>query len=144
MSYEFSVRAEDFREAWANAYQTAVLQVVEMHKRADFQLKVSYTLSKITAENSELSRTRLLETAKIILQNSDEVCKHHEKLISSATGKLLEQVNQSKVQDTQLRTQMMELIQQLSNECTKLEQARALHFNQSLWRRLWSAIQNSR
>ena len=143
MSYEFSVRAEDFREAWANAYQTAVLQVVEMHKRADFQLKVSYTLSKITVENSELSRTRLLETAKIILQNSDEVCKHHEKLISSATGKLVDQVNLSKVQDTQLRQQMMGLIRQLSDEREKLEQARARQFNQPLWRRVLSAIQKS-
>ena len=143
MNYEFSVRPEDFRYAWANAYRMAVLQVIEMHKRADIQLKASYELCNIIEEKSELARDRLMKSSKLIVQNFGTTSERHEKLISLATEKLGEQVNRMKVQDAQLRDQMMGLIRQLSSEREKLEQVRARQFNQPFWRRVWSAIQHS-
>lgn len=144
MKYDFSVRPEDFREAWVNAYQVAVLQVVEMHKRADVQLKVSYLLSRATNEQSELSRTRLLETAKIIVKNFDGVSFRLENLINSATVKLLEQADRQVEQDIEIRNQMKGFLVKFSRERAQFEQARALHFSQPLIKRLWNAIQNRR
>jgi hypothetical protein len=143
MNYNFSLRPDDFREAWANAYQMAVLQTIEMHKRADDQLKVSYQLMRVTNEQSEKSRTRLLETAKVIEKNFEGVTFQLEKLINAATAKLQMQANRQIEEDTELRNQMKWFLVKLSRERTEFEKARALHFSQSLFRRLWNAIQNS-
>lgn len=144
MNDNFSVRPEDFRDAWANAYQTAVLQVVEMHKRADDQLKAAYVLSKVTVERSELSRTRLLGTASVIVEQLGAASDRHERLINSATVKLLDQANRLQEQNSQLRDQMNGLMRKLSSERAQFEKTRTLHFNQPLWRRLWNALENRR
>lgn len=140
MNYRIQLRPEDFRETWANAYQLAVIQVGDMHRRADIQLALSNKLIKESAENTETSRKRLLRTAQVFvkqIEGSNDRCISS---ITAATTTLVERANALFVSGNRRHDETQALIRQLEEDRQRLERLRAQLFDQPLWRRIWNAL----
>lgn len=136
----FSLRPEDFRFAWANAYQHALVHVAEMQRCADTQLKAVKDLIQLGSEQTEFSRLNLQKTAGVIVQELQQAAQENEKRIDAATRGLLAQAQGLFDKEVALRAQTAEMVLQLAHDRRELERDKKALFGQSLGQRLWLAF----
>lgn len=144
MSLDFIPRPEDFRFAWATAYRLSILQVDEMQRRADDQLKTSADLTKFSADQAEVSRANLQKTGSVLVQQLRQASIDSSTRIVAATNQLVEQSQALFEKEVALRAQTQKLAAQLVNDRRQLEKEKQLLFARPLWRRLWHACKNER
>ena len=136
----FSLRPEDFRFAWANAYQRALTHVADMQRCADIQLKVGKELIQLGAEQTEFSRTNLQKTAAVIIQELRQTASENEKRINVATRALLAQAEGLFDKEVLLRAQTRQMAQELTRERLEFERDKNAFLDQPLLLRLWRAF----
>lgn len=136
----FSLRPEDFRFAWANAYQRALTHVADMQRCADIQLKVGKDLIQLGAEQTEFSRVNLQKTAAVIVEELRGAALQHEKRINEATRALLAQAQGLFDKEVLLRAQTEQMAQELTRERLEFDRDKRAFFGQSLGQRLWHAF----
>lgn len=136
----FSLRPEDFRFAWANAYQHALVHVADMQRNADAQLKAGKDLIQLGAEQTEYSRSNLLKTAQIIVKQLREAGADSESRIHEATRTLLAQAQGLFDKEVALRAETERIALQLTRDRFEFERDKKAFLNQSLGLRLWHAF----
>lgn len=140
MQSSFSLRPEDFRFAWANAYQSALTHVAEMQRCADAQLKTAKDLIELSAQQTEFSRVNLQRTAGVIVQDLRQAALENERRIDAATRKLMEQVQGLFDKEVALRAETERMALQLARDRFDFERDKGAFFGQSLGQRLWHAF----
>ena len=136
----FSLRPEDFRFAWANAYQRALTHVADMQRCADIQLKVGKELIQLGAEQTEFSRINLQKTAGVIIQELRQAASENENKINEATRALLAQTQGLFDREVLLRAQTEQMALELRRERLEFERDKRAFMDQSLVLRLWRAF----
>lgn len=136
----YSLRPEDFRFAWANAYQHALVHVAELQRCSDAQLKASKDLIELSAQQTEFSRVNLQKTAGVIVQDLRQAALENERRIDAATRKLMEQVQGLFDKEVLLRAQTEQMAQELTRERLEFDRNKRAFFGQSLGQRLWHAF----
>lgn len=136
----FSLRPEDFRFAWANAYQRALTHVADMQRCADIQLKVGKDLIQLGAEQTEFSRTNLQKTAGVIIDELRQAALKNEKQINDATRTLVAHAQGLFDREVALRAETMQMAQELTRERLEFERDKRAFMDQSLGLRLWRAF----
>lgn len=136
----FSLRPEDFRFAWANAYQRALTHVADMQRCADIQLKASKDLIELSAQQTEFSRVNLQKTAGVIVQDLRQAALEKERRIDAATRRLMEQVQGLFDKEVALRAETERMALQLARDRFDFERDKRAFFGQSLGQRLWHAF----
>lgn len=136
----FSLRPEDFRFAWANAYQRALTHVADMQRCADIQLKVGKDLIQLGAEQTEFSRVNLQKTAGVIVEELRQAALENEIKINEATRALLAQAQGLFDKEVALRAQTMQLANELTRERLEFDRDKKAFMDQPLMLRLWRAF----
>ena len=136
----FSLRPEDFRHAWANAYQHALMHVAEMQRCSDAQLKVGKDLIQLSADQTEFSRRNLQKTAGIIVQELRQAALENEKRINDATRTLVAQAQGLFDKEVALRAETERMALQLTRDRFEFDRDKRAFFGQSLGQRLWHAF----
>jgi hypothetical protein len=144
IQFNFELRPEDFRLAWANAYQVAVLQVGALHLRFETQLVVSNRLIDRCEKLSDKSCAALVETGAFVTDKIAGAAESFESKLIKATKGLLEQSQQTTRHEIQQRSETALMVKAFQAERQAFRMERSRVFDLPLWKRLWAAYQNQR
>lgn len=145
-NYRYALNPEDFRHAWANAYQQAILQLGEMHSRADEQLDASRSLYfKIIEQNEkELQRWKKLKIeSNLALTRIEEMGRKSEILINLATEKLIAAAKYSLESDAKQRQLERDIQRKISIEKNSFNIKQNEFRSKSLLKRILIACKNN-
>lgn len=136
MNSNYSLRPEDFRFAWANAYQRALVQVAEMQRDSDRQLNAVKDLLEVSAQQTEFGRTNLERSARVLVEMMRAMSIESASRIDEANRRLEEGANRLLARERQLLTETVQLVRQLAQDRQKLEIERAAIRDRSIWVRI--------
>lgn len=140
MTSNYSLRPEDFRFAWANAYHRSLMHVAELQQGADLQLKAAKDLLELSSEQTEFSRKNLYQTATVIIQQLQKAGDASEARIDAATQRLTESARGLFEKELQLRKETEQLANQLRQDRAQFQRERSRILNKPLWRRIFHAF----
>jgi len=139
MKPPFTVRPEDFRHSWANAYHMAMMQGAEMHLRADIILERSELSIRETQKVVQHTVKLLETTVEAISKKLESQGNLQEQKLRAAAHALL--TEHSKLREAEL-IQLARHAQQtatLQSERNAFEAAKRLFYRKPLWRRVFEA-----
>lgn len=136
MISNYSLRPEDFRFAWANAYQTAILDVRDLQRQSDKQLAALKDLADLSSKQSEFGRINLYKTATVLVEQLKQASADSQNRIDAATRLLEQHANWIVDRERKLEAKSEKLTRQLAFERRKLQVQRAELTEQSISQRL--------
>jgi len=132
----YSLRPEDFRFAWANAYQAAILDVRDLQRQSDKQLAALKDLADLSSNQSEFGRINLYRTATVIVEQLKQASADSQNRIDAATHRLVDHANWLLEREKKLQAASEKLTRELALERRKLQDELAKLQERSISRRL--------
>ncbi len=136
MMSHHSLTPEDFRYAWANAYQRALLDVGEIQRRSGIQLAVAQELLELSSAQAERGLANLHNTGTVLIDQLKQASIESQSRIDAATKRLLDHTNWILEQEKKLHAESDWLKRQLAHERRKLLDERDAMLERSIWSRL--------
>lgn len=116
----YLLRPEDFRFAWANAYQTAILDVRDLQRQSDKQLAALKDLADLSSKQSEFGRINLYKSATVLVEQLKQASADSQNRIDAATRQLEQHANWLLDREKKLQAATEKLTNQLASERRKL------------------------
>lgn len=136
MTSNYSLRPEDFRYAWANAYQSALLDARDLQQQSERQLAAVKDLINLSTQQTEFGRVNLHKTASVIVDMLKRASADSETRIDTATSRLVDHSNWFMERERKLQAESEKLTQHLASELRKLQIEHAELLEKSIWKRL--------
>ena len=133
-------RTEDFRLAWANAYEQAMRLAIEIHRRNDDLLYRSNAVMKECDLFSEIARDNLRRTGQIFVDEMRKAGAESKKSIDLAAVQFMDAMKASLVRDQNLRDEISKEVRALVSQRQGLEKLKASLNARPMWERLWLAF----
>lgn len=140
MEVKYPPRPDDFRLAWANAYQQAMVLAIEIHRRNDELLFRSDAVMTRCDLFSEQARDNLRRTGQIFVDEMRKSGAESKKSINLAADQFLDSMKASLARDRNIRDEIGQEVQALVKERQSLEKLKASLNARPLWERLWLAF----
>lgn len=139
----YSLNPDDFRYTWANAYALTLVQLSEMHDRADKQLNASLQVYNSCKNLYTHHCNALYEASNAAEKRIESAASRSESRIDAATEILLKHINWIRGRETNLAQRQINFEKDVSIQFQKMNLAKRNFSSKSLLKRLWVALRNN-
>ena len=140
--HNYSVRADDFRNAWPIAYQLCMSQVADVVRLADSLLVNCNVLAKDTKRFSTESGAEFKLIVDAACEKLKGASEANAAAMETGVNRLLEATRIVVTEERKLRAQTQAATEKLARERMEFEQVRDEFRNLTLWKRLLMATKS--
>ncbi len=137
---DYSVRADDFRNAWPHAYGLCMTQVAEVVRQADVLLANCRSLAHDNQRLRECTAEYLGQVAVSSAEKMKAAGDANAALMRSGVDYLLEAAKGFVIEERAMRALTKQRVEKLAVDQKEFDKLRNDFIDMSLWQRLWVAI----